>query len=242
MVDVLTRRALNRALLERQFLLRHNDLGAGPASMAYAVSYLTPLVQVPPRGVWGRTGPAAWTPLVDWLGPARVPPLTPDALVLRYLGAFGPAGLADVRRWSGLTGLREVVDGLRPDLVVLRDEHGAELLDLPDAPRPDPDVPAPVRFLPEYDNVLLSHADRTRVIPDGRPVPLPPGNGAAAGTVLVDGVFRAAWAVARTDGRAALTVRAVPALSTQDSTGVEAEALRLLAFTDPDAEPEVRFG
>jgi hypothetical protein len=99
----------------------------------------------------------------------------------------------DVQTWSGLTRLREVVDRLRPRLRTFRDEHGVELFDLPDALRPDADTPAPPRFLPEYDNVLLSHADRSRIILDGRNPPLFPGNGAALGTVLVDGFLRGTW-------------------------------------------------
>src|SRR2546423_13862167 len=145
-------------------------------------------------------------PLSTWLGAPRDVEPTDDDLVLRYLGAFGPATVRDAQTWSGLTRLREVVERLRPKLRAFRDEQGVELLDLPDAPRPEPDTPAPPRFLPEYDNLLLSHADRSRVIPDGRPVPLPPGNGGNVGTLLVDGLFRATWAISRANGTATLAV------------------------------------
>ena len=156
-------------------------------------------------------------------------------MVLRYLAAFGPAGVADMRVWSGLPGLGEVADRLRPRLRTYVDEDGRELLDHPDAPRPPADVPAPVRFLPEYDNVLLSHADRSRVIPDGRRVPLPPGDGARAGTVLVDGDFRATWVVTRDGETATLRVSATPALSPAEEGDVTDEAERLLAFVAADA-------
>jgi DNA glycosylase AlkZ-like len=214
-------------------LLAQRFPGYDPTSMAYAVSYLIPLVQVPPRGVWGASGPAALAPMEDWLGRPldRDPP--PDAVVLRYLGAFGPASVKDAQAWSGLTRLREVVERLRPRLRTFRDGHGVELFDLPDAPRPDPDTPAPVRFLPEYDNLLLSHADRSRVNPQRYEIPLLPGNGGNSGTVLVDGEFRATWAIARDGDRATLTVRSFARPSTSDTEAVGAEAGRLLAFTDP---------
>jgi hypothetical protein len=123
-----------------------------------------------------------------------------------------------------------VVERLLPRLRCFRDEHGADLLDLPDAPRPDPDTPAPPRFLPEYDNVLLSHADRGRVIPDGRNPPLPPGEGATTGTVLVGGDLAGTWQVTRGRDTATLTVRPYRRLSTADAVALEAEGCRLLAF------------
>jgi Winged helix DNA-binding domain len=211
-------------------------------SLAYAVTYQVPLVQVPPRGIWGATGPASWTTVEAWLGRALEPDAGPDRLVLRYLAAFGPAMVADVQTWSGLSRLREVTERLRPRLRAFRDEHGRELFDLPDAPRPDPDTPAPLRFLPEYDNLLLSHADRSRVIGDGRPPPLQPGNGGVMGTLLVDGSWRGTWAIARRGDAAVLTVEPFQPLPAADRAAVTEEGGRLLAFAAPDAdEADVRL-
>jgi hypothetical protein len=199
-----------------------------PASLAYAVTFQVPLMHVPPRGVWGRTGPVAYSPY-------QTDDSTVDigAVVKRYLGAFGPASVRDVQAWCGLTRLGEVVQRLGRDLETFRDEHGVELYGLPDAPRPDPDTPAPPRFLPEYDNVLLSHADRSRVNPDGHPVPLLPGNGAAAGTVLIDGCFRATW---RLD-RERRTVRVAPMgrLTRTERSDVTRQAHGLARFVLDDA-------
>jgi hypothetical protein len=161
---------------------------------------------------------------------------------MRYLAAFGPATVRDVQAWSGLTRLREVAERLRPRLRSFRDGRGNELFDLPDAPRPDPGTPAPPRFLPEYDNLLLSHADRSRVIADGRPVPLFPGNGAGFGTVLVDGFFRATWRITRHGDAARLVVEPFQRLSGGDTAAVTGEGARLLALAAADAEThDVQF-
>jgi hypothetical protein len=157
--------------------------------------------------------------------------------VLRFLAAFGPATVRDAQAWSGLTRLREVTERLRNQLRTFRDARGAELFDLPDAPRPDPDTPAPPRFLPEYDNVLLSHADRTRIIAGRRAVPLPPGLGATTGTLLVDGFWRATWKLMRSrSGAVTLRVEPFTELSAQEVAAVTAEGNGLLAFMAPDAE------
>jgi hypothetical protein len=157
----------------------------------------------------------------------------PDDLVLRYLAAYGPATVMDVQTWSGLTRLSEVTERLRPRLRTFRTEQGGEVFDLPDAPRPDPDTPAPPRFLPAYDNVLLSLADRSRLIPDGRPVPLPPGHGARSGTLLVDGLFRGTWKITRHQDNA--TVHVEPFVPLPDEGAIIEEARRLLDFAASDA-------
>ena len=167
------------------------------------------------------------TTVETWLGTGA--PGSLDDLVLRYLAAFGPASVRDIQAWCGLTKLREVVDRLGSQLRRFRTEDGAELVDVPDAPLPDPDTPAPVRFLAEYDNVVLSHADRSRVVADGDHVLLQGGTGGWTGTVLVDGLLRATWAARREGAATALTVRPSVPLSAAEQDEVLAEGERLLA-------------
>jgi len=224
---------LPRVQLRTELATRWPDVDAD--ALAYGISYLLPVVQVTPRGVWGETGPAALQTIDSWLGRSLDAAPSIDELVLRYLAAFGPASVKDVQEWSGLTRLREVVDHLGPRLRVFLSPDGTTLYDVPEAPRPDPDTPAPVRFLPEYDNVLLSHADRTRVIPDGRKVPLPPGNGATAGTVLVDGTYQADWRTKRTGDAISLQIKALRRLTGEETDAVGNEGQRLLEFTSPGA-------
>jgi hypothetical protein len=210
-----------------------------PDSLVYAVSYLVPIVQVPPRGVWGSSGPPRWATLEGWLRRPLDAHPSMDDLVLRYLAAFGPASVMDFQAWSGLTRARALIERLRPRLETFRDERGRELFDLPEAPRPDGDMPAPVRFLPEYDNVLIGHADRTRIIPAGRRIPLPPGNGAAMGTVLLDGMFRGAWRIVRDGARSFLRVEPFGPVSAAERQELTDEGVRLLAFAAAGTDPEI---
>ena len=194
--------------------------------MAYAVAYLLPLVQIPPRGLWSRSGRATWANLESWVGGRLGTDASPDAVVLRYLAAFGPASVKDVAAWSGLTGVRAIVERLRGGLRTFRDESGVELFDVPDGPLPDPDTPAPVRFLPEYDNVFLGHADRSRI---GDPADRPRlgfGDGRFFKLLLVGGFVRAVWRVEDGD----VVVKPARRLSKKDAAAVEAEGRRLAAF------------
>jgi hypothetical protein len=207
-----------------------------PSALAYAVRILLPVVYVPPRGVWGRSGPVAFTTVDTWLGEPVSDTGSLDDLVLRYLAAFGPAAPADAQTWSGLTRLGEVFDRLRPRLRVFRDETGRELFDLPDAPRPDPETPAPVRLLAEFDNLTLSHARRTRVIADEHRRAIAARNGMVPGMVLVDGFVRGIWRVAREGRRARLQVEPFGPIPRRERAAVEEEGTELLGLVAAQAE------
>jgi hypothetical protein len=237
--DLLAARPMTSPELGRSLADRWPDADRG--SLAYAVGYLVPLVHVPPRGVWGRTGPVARTTLESWVGRPIDPDPSIEDLVLRYLAAFGPATIMDAQAWSGLTRLRDAMERTRPRLAMFEDENGRELFDLPDAPRPDPDTPAPPRFLPEYDNVLLGHADRTRIIPAGRRIPLPPGNGATRGTYLLDGMFAGEWRIATVADRATLTIEPFEPIPAGDRAALHEEGERLLRFAAAGREGQIEI-
>ena len=205
--------------------------GYDPTSLAYAVRYLVPLVQVTPRGVWGRTLQAKVTTLSSWAGRPPDSPTDAEELVVRYLRAFGPASLADIRTWSWLTGVRSVVDRLRPELRVYRDEAGRELFDAADGVFCDPSVPAPVRFLPQYDNLFLAHADRGRLMAELRW----DSSFSHHGTVFVDGFLAGTWRLRTTKGDSRLTVVLHTPVSPVERKQVRAEAEGLLVFLAPEA-------
>ena len=240
-LDALT--AAGRALLDEK-PRTGKDLGAllaerwpdrNPASLAHAVRGRVPLVQVPPRGIWGESGPAAHATAESWLGRPLNPDLSLGEMVTRYLGAFGPATIMDTQAWSGLTRLRNVFERLRPHLRTFRDERGKELFDLPDATRPDPEIPAPVRFLPEFDNATLSHADRARIIADDHRKVISSKNGMVPATVLVDGFVRGTWKVEKTKKMAWLVIEPFEPLSKENCDALAEEGERLLHFvTEPE--------
>jgi hypothetical protein len=204
-------------------------------ALANAVRNLVPLIQLPPRGVWGLNGATTYRTAEDWLGlPLASNPSVSD-LVLRYLAAFGPATVKDIQTWSGLTHLNEVVERLRPDLVTRRDEHGRDLFDRPDGPCPDPDTPVPVRLLAEFDNVLLAHADRSRIMAEEHRRSVMTVNGLVLGSLLVDGFVAGTWRITRRAGAATLVVQPFVRLSKPDRQAAEAEAARLLDFAEGEA-------
>jgi hypothetical protein len=175
-----------------------------------------------------------YTTAESWLGRPLASAPSIDEVVLRYLAAFGPATVADIASWSRLTGMRAVVDRLGDRVRVFGDQHGRELYDLPAAPRPDPDAPAPVRFLPEYDNALLSHAARERFsLPEHRG-PLASAARRGRGTLLVDGTVRGTWRIERANGRATLFVDHAARLGRSDAADVEVEGRAMLAFLAPE--------
>jgi Winged helix DNA-binding domain len=224
-----------RAELVAAFTERWPD--ADTDAMGYAVQYLVPLVQMPPRGVWGKGGRATWTPLEAWLGARLDPHPSIDDLARRYLGAFGPATVMDMQSWSGLTRLKEVFERLRPQLRVDRNEAGREVFDLPDAPRADPETPAPPRFLPEYDNVALGHADRTRLVSDDDRTRLMAEAGMrSVRTFLLDGRGAGTWAIERSGDTARMSIVPWARMPRVDRVALEVEGQALLAWWFPDAD------
>ncbi|MGI9078167.1 MAG: winged helix DNA-binding domain-containing protein [Gemmatimonadaceae bacterium] len=249
-VDIDTLLAAGRALLEEQprtskelgDVLRQLWPDRDPLALANAIRNLLPLVQIPPRGVWGKSGQPILTTAESWLGRSTHPKPSLERLIVRYLKAFGPASVMDIQAWSGLTGLCHVVERMRPELRSFRDERGKELFDLARASRPDPDTPAPARFLPEFDNALLSHADRTRIIPAEYRKRISTFNGMVPGTVLVDGFVRGVWKIEKRRTAATLIIEPFEFTGKQDRHELAEEGGRLLGFVAPDAKAaEVRF-
>ncbi|MFJ3766779.1 winged helix DNA-binding domain-containing protein [Streptomyces sp. NPDC090082] len=207
---------------------------ADPLALTIAARCLLLMVQVTPRGLWRRSGQVALTTVRTWFDAPADEAADLDETVRRYLGAFGPASVKDMQLWCGLTRLRPAFERLRPELLVFRDEHGTELFDLPDAPRPDEDTPAPPRFLPEFDNLLLSHADRTRVVPAEHRTRTWTGNQAHR-TFLLDGFLAGLWRLDEAKDRTTLTIEPFARITRAERAALTEEAertLRLLAPAD----------
>jgi len=218
-------------------LMPDQDVGA----MRYSVRTHLPLVQVPITTGWSYSNKPEFTLAESWIGRPISPEDNLRELVFRYLAAFGPASITDAQTWLGLK-LKETFEKLKPELQIYRGEGRVELFDLPDAQLPAEDVPAPARFLPEYDNLLLSHSNRTRVVADEyRSKVYLPGLRVAA-TILVDGFVRGAWKVEKTKTAATLAIEPFDKLTKKDRAALTEEGERLVRFVEPQAKSfEVRF-
>jgi hypothetical protein len=210
-------------------------------ALGFTVRNQIPLVMVPSDDRWSFPSVADFTLARDWLAESLHTDDAPDELVRRYLAAFGPATAADVQTWSGLRGAKQILTRLSPELVTFRDEQNRELFDLPDAPRPAADVPAPPRFLPEFDNLVLSHADRTRVIADEHRGHVVTKNLRVRAIVLYDGFACGTWDVERKKTSVALRVTPFGPLPAHAVRALTTEAEALLGFVEPDATATVRF-
>lgn len=209
---------------------------AQKAGLAYWIRTCIALAMVPTDDRWGYSRPPRFVPAEQWLGRPLAVDTPLAALLLRGLSAVGPASAADLRTWSGISGIRPVLETLRPQLRCFRDEAGRELFDLPDAPRPRAATPAPVRFLPEFDNALLSHVDRSRIVPPVHAARFAmAANGRRQRAVLVDGFVRTLWSSSRERDAAAIEMRPLEKLPKPLQHELCAEAEALLRMLEPDA-------
>jgi hypothetical protein len=219
-----------RARLQEQFP-DVNDRALG-----YAVRTLLPLVMVPSEeGRWGFPRVAEFALAEEWLGDEVAAAADPEALVTRYLGAFGPASAADVQCWSGAGGMKAVLQGMRDDLEVFADARGRELFDLPGAPRPDADTPVPPRFLPEFDNLVLAHDDRSRLIADEHRPLVTTKNLRVRATFLVDGIVAGTWTIEVKRKVATLRLAPFARLSKRVARALGEEGEALVRFAEPGA-------
>lgn len=215
---------------------RLTDLGAHLAevfpgvpepALRHVVRERLPLLQVPPRGLWKRSGGVVYAYADRFLG---LPFTTaePEDLVVRYLSAYGPATPADMTKWSMVTRLAPVFKALHEAgrLVTVTDEQGRTLYDVPGAPVADEDLPLPVRLLGTYDNLFLSHADRDRVAPPDALKAWMGPNGGVGSALFVDGLLAGLWRVE--DGR--IRVEPFGALTRAQQREVEVEVARVEAF------------
>ena len=213
-------------------------------ALAYAIRTHVPLVQVPTTdSPWAFPAVADFALADSWLSrKVSTAPMSARAIVLRYLAAFGPATPGDAQAWSGMTGLREVFEELRPQLVTFQDPRKRELFDVPGAPRPDEDVAAPIRFIPDYDNLVLSHDDRTRIMADAHRSRVTLKNLMVRATFLVDGMVAGTWKSGRKRKAAVLVVEPFGTIAKRTRSEIEAEGEAMLSFLDEDAtERDIRW-
>jgi hypothetical protein len=205
-------------------------------ALGFAVRMLIPLVVIPSEHRWGYLANSPFGLAEEWIGPCDPPDEALQELIRRYLGALGPATVNDAQTWLGISGLKQTFEALRPELMVFQGERGKEYFDLPDAPRPPGDTPSPIRFLPDFDNLLLSHGDRTRVIADDhRGIVYQKGNLRLLPTFLVGGVVAGLWRSERKRKDATLTITPFAPLSPGTRRELVDEGDGLIRFIEEDA-------
>lgn len=209
---------------------------ADERALGYAVRTRMALVIEPTGDRWGFPSTPRFALAEPWLGAPVAPEPAPEELVRRHLAAFGPATAADVQAWSGLRGLAAVIDGMRDELVELRDEAGRALLDLPGAARPGEDAEAPPRFLPDFDSLVLAHHDRRRVIADAHRPALTTKNLRVRAVFLWDGFAAGTWTIATARGVATITLEPFARLPRGATAALREEGERLAAFLEPGAK------
>ena len=226
-------------------LLSEIEPGRDPAALAYAARTYLQMVQVPSGGSrWGYSNRPPYVTAGSWLRRSVSGSEDPRGLVLRYLAAFGPATVKDVQTWSGLVRLKGRIEEMKSELRVFHDERGNELLDLPGMPLPEDlaDLPAPPRFVPEYDNLVLGHADRTRVVPGEYRSSIFLSAARVRATFLVDGFVRGTWKIEKAQRVATLVIEPFELLAQQDRDALAEEGERLVRFIEDGAEAfEIRF-
>ncbi|MEV0282839.1 winged helix DNA-binding domain-containing protein [Kribbella sp. NPDC050820] len=203
-------------------------------ALGFCTRMMVPLVIHPTGTRWSWPANARFTPAEEWIGGKLHPKPEAEELVVRYLEAFGPATPADFQTWSGLPKAKPLFDGL--ELEELTDEAGKTLYDVPDGPRPDPDTPAPVRFLPEFDNLLLAHAKRERIIADEHKPAVFTKNLRVKATYTVDGLVAGLWTAVAKRGAATLTLTPFGRTTKKTLAELEREGAGLLRFLEPDAK------
>ncbi|MBU3061367.1 winged helix DNA-binding domain-containing protein [Nocardia sp. NEAU-G5] len=223
-----------RSIAAREFPDRN------PSAVLQTWLYQLPVLQTPPRGLWKNNSRPVWSRIEPWLGAPLDDGYPLAELVIRYLRAFGPATTADVQAWSRLTGIAEAVAQLGDRVRTYTDERGRTLYDPADAELADPDLPAPVRFLGWYDNAILSHKDRSRIVPDGAAPPLQ-HMAAQVSPILLDGYLSGIYKIFPDRGRARLRIVPGRTWSAAERAAVEAEGAALLAFVEPDLDPNIEI-
>ena len=218
-----------RTFKELRALLVEAFPGVNERALGYAVRMHLPLAMVASEDRWAFPSDARFA-----LVPAALAGADLEALVRAHLRAFGPATAVDIQTWSGVRGIADVLAGMSDELASF--SHGRRTLyDLPNAPRPDEDVPAPPRLLPDFDSLLLAHKDRTRIVAEEHRPALTTKNLRVKATFLVDGFVAGTWTAARKRDTATLTLAPFAKLPRATRDELESEAKALLRFAEPDA-------